>query len=123
MDGLWFVPRVLLHFVMIMRVDIVIINIFKIENILNIRNGVIFGWGNKITHIILIFLLLVLYIFVNNLYLKRRGLPPGPVPIPLLGNVVTLASEGAPHRTVQRWAKVNIFIHCIVFVEIWRHIY
>ena len=49
--------------------------------------------------------LFVLLICFWNFYWKRRLLPPGPVPLPLLGNTLTLAKHAPGYDAYKVWSK------------------
>ncbi|CCD64274.1 CYtochrome P450 family [Caenorhabditis elegans] len=46
----------------------------------------------------------VLYLF-NEFYWKRRGLPPGPIPLPIIGNMIELFSYPPPTAAYDAWTK------------------
>ncbi|UMM33197.1 hypothetical protein L5515_006762 [Caenorhabditis briggsae] len=52
----------------------------------------------------LLFTGLVAYLF-HELYWKRRNLPPGPIPIPLIGNMLGLVMEKPGYECFRRWTK------------------
>jgi cytochrome P450 family 33 len=48
-------------------------------------------------------LLLVATLAVYNCWWKRRGLPPGPMPLPLYGNMLEVAREPPGYEAFRRW--------------------
>ncbi|CAB3398648.1 unnamed protein product [Caenorhabditis bovis] len=54
-------------------------------------------------------LLIVLAVFVvflvYHLYWKRRNLPPGPIPLPFLGNILALRNPAPGFRSFVKWRK------------------
>ncbi|EGT30776.1 CBN-CYP-33A1 protein [Caenorhabditis brenneri] len=55
--------------------------------------------------VLLLFTLVVLYVF-NELYWKRRGLPAGPLPLPVIGNMIEMFSYPPPgHAAFAAWAQ------------------
>ncbi|CAL2043275.1 unnamed protein product [Caenorhabditis brenneri] len=41
----------------------------------------------------------------HELYWKRRSLPPGPVPLPFFGNVLSLSAEKPGYEAFRKWTK------------------
>ena len=52
---------------------------------------------------LLLFLFFTTVLFYNC-YWKRRGLPPGPMPVPIFGNIFSMASKPPPHAFLE-WGK------------------
>uniref|UniRef100_A0AC34Q533 Cytochrome P450 n=1 Tax=Panagrolaimus sp. JU765 TaxID=591449 RepID=A0AC34Q533_9BILA len=54
--------------------------------------------------IYIIFLIIFLFLF-EHLYWKRRNLPPGPIPLPILGNTLALALNPPGYEPFLQWKK------------------
>lgn len=61
--------------------------------------------NNTIMFIALFMLALVLFIFYH-VHWKRRGLPPGPIPIPLFGNTLEIGRYPPGYEAFKRWTKL-----------------
>uniref|UniRef100_A0A7E4V6Z0 Cytochrome P450 n=1 Tax=Panagrellus redivivus TaxID=6233 RepID=A0A7E4V6Z0_PANRE len=48
---------------------------------------------------------LVTVFLVNEFYVKRKGLPPGPMPLPFVGNTLSLGIEPPGYAAFLRWRK------------------
>uniref|UniRef100_A0AC35FRH0 Cytochrome P450 n=1 Tax=Panagrolaimus sp. PS1159 TaxID=55785 RepID=A0AC35FRH0_9BILA len=54
------------------------------------------------------FFIIVLFIFIvlfYNYFWKRRNFPPGPPPLPLLGNVLEFDHQEADYKTFKKWKE------------------
>lgn len=54
--------------------------------------------------LILVLTVIVLFLF-HELYWKRRKLPPGPTPFPILGNLMSLANPKPGYEAFIKWSK------------------
>ncbi|KAI1705045.1 cytochrome p450 domain-containing protein [Ditylenchus destructor] len=54
--------------------------------------------------LIILFSLFCLLLFYN-LYFKRRSLPPGPIPLPIVGNILQIVKANAPEDAFIAWEK------------------
>ncbi|KAF1753435.1 hypothetical protein GCK72_019992 [Caenorhabditis remanei] len=54
--------------------------------------------------LLLLFTGLCIYLFYE-LYWKRRHLPPGPIPLPIIGNVLPMLREKPGYECFRRWMK------------------
>ncbi|VDK20638.1 unnamed protein product, partial [Anisakis simplex] len=54
--------------------------------------------------------LLIIYYIIQQMFLRRRNYPPGPRPLPLIGNFHQI-DLAYPHRTMMKWKQQygNIF--------------
>lgn len=59
----------------------------------------------------LILIILFLSLIFYHLYYKRKDLPPGPIPIPLIGNLYSLIGDEPRYDVLLHWQKKygNIF--------------
>ncbi|KAI1706662.1 cytochrome p450 domain-containing protein [Ditylenchus destructor] len=55
--------------------------------------------------LLLIFVLFWSTLIFYNFYWKRRNLPPGPIPLPILGNVLTIARQKPGYGAFLQWQK------------------
>ncbi|KAI1695878.1 cytochrome p450 domain-containing protein [Ditylenchus destructor] len=55
--------------------------------------------------LLLIFAAFCSALIFYNFYWKRRNLPPGPIPLPILGNVLTIARQKPGYDAFLRWQK------------------
>ncbi|KAI1700079.1 cytochrome p450 domain-containing protein [Ditylenchus destructor] len=55
--------------------------------------------------LLLIFVLFWSALIFYNFYWKRRNLPPGPIPLPILGNVLTIARQKSCYGAFLQWQK------------------
>uniref|UniRef100_A0AC34PX29 Cytochrome P450 n=1 Tax=Panagrolaimus sp. JU765 TaxID=591449 RepID=A0AC34PX29_9BILA len=58
--------------------------------------------------------LFVGYYFFHHFYLKRKDLPPGPTPLPLIGNVLSIANDNV-EPSLKQWTKQFGDIYTIWF--------
>ena len=54
--------------------------------------------------IYIILVLIFLFVF-EHIYWKRRNFPPGPTPLPVLGNTLSLAKNPPGYEPMLRWRK------------------
>lgn len=49
--------------------------------------------------------IIIFLILFNNFYFKRRNYPPGPCPLPILGNLIPLLLANSPEDTLIEWRR------------------
>uniref|UniRef100_A0A914XWA6 Cytochrome P450 n=1 Tax=Panagrolaimus superbus TaxID=310955 RepID=A0A914XWA6_9BILA len=62
-------------------------------------------------------LLFILIVCFYNFYWKRRLLPPGPIPLPLIGNYLELEANPPGYNTFEKWRKKFGDIHTFWLAE------
>ena len=60
--------------------------------------------GKEMTLLLIVVLLVALFA-LYHFYWKRRGLPPGPVPLPFVGNTLAIAREPPGYAAFARWTR------------------
>ncbi|KAH7680501.1 CRE-CYP-33D1 protein [Aphelenchoides avenae] len=52
-----------------------------------------------------VLVVLAFIVLFYNFYYKRRNLPPGPAPLPLLGNMLTIVKHGSGEEVFVKWKR------------------